>query len=106
MPVQIKEIQVGYLHSPYFKDLYLYLLQNRLRHSKSAIRKVETLSEKYVLLDSLLFRISPEKGTVVLAIPETCTDKIVTLYHKSLSAGHQEVIKTYLTISDKFCIPN
>ena len=25
LPVTIKEIQVGYLNSPYFKDLYLYL---------------------------------------------------------------------------------
>ena len=106
MPGEIKEIQVGHLHSPYFKDFYLYLSQNELPSSKSAIRKLETLSEKYVLLDSLLFRISPEKGTVVLPIPETCTDKIITLYHKSLFAGHQGVIKTYLTISDKFFIPN
>ena len=102
LPVEVKETQVGYLHSPYFKDLYLYLLQNRLPSSKSAIRKLETLSEKYVLLDSLLFRISPEKDTVVLSIPETCADKIITLYHKSLFAGHQGVIKTYLTINDKF----
>ena len=106
LPVEVKEIQVGYLHSPYFKDLYLYLLQNRLPSSKSAIRKLETLSEKYVLLDSLLFRISPEKETAVLAIPEMCTDKIITQYHKSLFARHQGVIKTYLTISDKFFIPN
>ena len=70
LPVDIKEIQVGYLHSPYFKDLYQYLLQNRLPSSKSAIKKLETLSEKYVLLDSLLFRIYPEKETAVLAIPE------------------------------------
>ena len=35
-----------------------------------------------------------------------CMDKIITLYHKSLFAGHQGVIKTYLTISDKFFIPN
>ena len=28
LPVEIKEIQVGYLSSPYFKDLYLYLSQN------------------------------------------------------------------------------
>ena len=54
----------------------------------------------------LLFRISPEKETAVLAIPEICTDKIITLYHKSLFAGHQGVIKTYLTISDKCFIPN
>ena len=104
--MNIKEIQVGYLCSPYFIDLYLYLLQNKLPSSKSAIRKLKTLAEKYVLLDSLLFRISPEKGTPVLATPETCADKIITLYHKSLFAGHQGVIKTYLTISDKFFIPN
>ena len=48
-PIELKKIQAGYLHSPYFKDLYLYLSQNRLPSSKSAIRKSETLSEKYVL---------------------------------------------------------
>ena len=41
-----------------------------------------------------------------MAIPEICTDKIINLYHSSLFAGHQGVIKTYLTISDKFFIPN
>ena len=105
-PIEVKEIQVGYLHSPYFKDIYQYLLQNKLPSSKLAIKKLEALSEKYVLLDSLLFRIYPEKETAVLVIPEMCADKIITLYHKSLFAGHQGVIKTYLTISDKFFIPN
>ena len=28
------------------------------------------------------------------------------MYHSSLFVGHQSVIKTYLTISDKFFIPN
>ena len=64
------------------------------------------MSERYILLDSLLFKIYPDKRTAVLAIPEVCTDKIITLYHKSLFACHQGVIKTYLTISDKFFIPN
>ena len=71
-----------------------------------AIKKLEALSERYILLDSLLFRIFPDKETAVLAIPEACADKIITLYHKSLFAGHQGVIKTYLTISDKYFIPN
>ena len=106
LTIEVKEIQAGYLCSPYFKDLYLYLLQNKLPSSKSAIRKLETLPEKYVLLDSLLFRISLEKETAVLAIPETCMDRIITLYHKSSFAVHQGVIKTYLTISDKFFILN
>ena len=64
------------------------------------------LAERYILLDSLLFKITPEKGTSVLAVPETCTDKIITLYNSSLFAGHQGVIKAYLIISDKFVISN
>ena len=42
----------------------------------------------------------------MLAVPETCNDRIITLFHSSLFAGHQGVIKTYVTISDKFFIPN
>ena len=93
LPVEVKEIHAGYLYSPYFKYLYQYFLQNKLLSSKSAIKKLEPLSERYVLLDYLLFRIYPEKETAVLAIPETCTDKIITLYHKSLFAGHQGVLR-------------
>ena len=33
-------------------------------------------------------------------------DRIIALYHFSLFAGHQGVIKTYLTMSDKLFIPN
>ena len=58
--VEIKEIQAGYLHSSYFKDIYTYLLQNKLPSSKVAIRGIEALSEKYILLDSMLFKITPE----------------------------------------------
>ena len=87
----IKEIQAVYMSSSYFKDIYLYLAQNRLPSSKTAIRKVEMLAEKYILLDSLLFKITftQDKKTAVLAIPETCIDSIISLYHSSLFAGHQ-----------------
>ena len=106
LSIEIKEIQAGYLYSTYFKEIYQYLSQNKLPNSKLAIKKLEALSERYILLDSLLFRIYLDIGTAVLAIPEACTDKIITLYHKSLFAGHQGVIKTYLTISDNFFISN
>ena len=53
-----------------------------------------------------MFKITPEKETAVFAVPEVCADKIITLYHSSLFAGHQDVIKTYLMISNKFFIPN
>ena len=104
LSMTVKEIQVGYLNSSYFKDIYLYLAQNRLPSSKAAIRKVEMLAEKYILIDSLLFKVTstPEKETAVLAIPETCVDNIISLYDSRLFAGHQGIIKTYLTINDNF----
>ena len=104
----IKEIQAGYLSSLYFKDIYLYLAHNRLPIKKAAMKRVELLVEKYIMLDSLLFKLIPIPGreTVLLAIPEVCADKIITWYHLNLFAGHQGVLKAYLMINDRFYIPN
>ena len=108
LPLTIKKIQAGYLNSLFFKDLYRCMAQNKLPSKKSAIRKVLTLSQNYILLDQLLFKLITilDKEKALLAIPETCADKIISLYHDTLFAGHQGVIKTYLTISSKFFIPN
>ena len=95
LPLTIKEIQAGYLSSSFFKDLYVYMAQNKLPSKKSAICKVLTLSQNYVLLDQLLFKLItvPDREKALLAIPESCTDKIISLYHDSLFAGHQGVIR-------------
>ena len=53
----IKEIQTRYIASLYFMKIYLYLAQNKLPSSQSVLRQVETETEKYLLPDSLLFRI-------------------------------------------------
>ena len=105
LPLTVKEIQAGYLTSPYFKALYLVLSQNKLPCNKrSSIKKVETVAKSFVLLDSLIFKLvtMPDKEAAVLAIPEICVNKIISLYHTSLFTGHQGVVKTYLTMKDKF----
>ena len=108
LPLMVKEIQAGYLTSPYFKDLYLFLSQNKLPSKRSSIKKVEMLAKGFVLLDSLIVKLvtTPDKEAAVLAIPEICIDKIIALYHTSLFAGHQGVVKTYLMMKDKFFILN
>ena len=59
LPVTVKEIQAGYLISPYFKDM--------LPSTKTALQKMETLAERYILLDSLLFKITtPEKRSNIV----------------------------------------
>ena len=95
LPLTIKDIQVGCLNSLYFRDIYQYLAQNRLLSMKAAIKKVEILAEKYTLLDSLLFKLTaiPGKETALLVILEMCAEKIITLYHSNLFAGHQGAIK-------------
>ena len=87
--------------------MYRYLAQNILPHKRHARHKVETLAGSCILLDSLLFKLVTilDKEKALLAIPEICTDKIIELYQTSLFAGHQGVIKMYLTTSDKFFIP-
>ena len=102
LPLTIKEIQAGYLTSSFFKDLYRYLAQNVMPHKRHTRHKVEVLAESFILLDSLLFKLVtiPDKEKALLAVPETCADKIIELYHTSLFLGHQGVIKTYFTISD------
>ena len=108
LPLTIKEMQPGYLTSPFLKDLYRYLAQNIMLHKRHARCKVEALAESFILLESLLFKLVTilDKEKALLAIPETCADKFIELYHTSLFAGHLGVIKTYLTINDKFFIPN
>ena len=77
-------------------------------HKRHARCKVEALAESFILLDSLLFKLVtiPDKEKALLAIAETCAEKIIELYHTSLFMGHQGVIQTYLTISNKLFIPN
>ena len=108
LPLTIKAIQAGYLSSSFFNDLYMYLANNKLPSKKNTIHKVLTLSQNYVLLDQLMFKLImiPDKEKALLAIPESCRDKIISLYHNSLFAGHQGVIKTYLTMTSKLFIPN
>ena len=86
---------------PILKDFYLYLVHIKFPSHKVAIRGSKTLADGYLLLNSLLFRLNttPVKESAVLATPESCKDRIVTLYHSSIFAGHQGVIKTYLTIN-------
>ena len=59
------------------------------------MHKVEGLTESFILLYSLLFKLLTilDKEKALLVIPETCTDKIIELYHTSLFTGHQGVIK-------------
>ena len=79
VPITIKEIQAGYLNSPFSKDLYRYLTQNIMPSKSHARHKEETLAESFILLHSLLYKLItvPNKEKALLAIPENCIEKII-----------------------------
>ena len=52
LPGAVKEIQAGYQISPYFKDIYLYLAQSKLPNATAAIQKMESLAERYIIVQN------------------------------------------------------
>ena len=98
LPIRVKEIQVGNSTSPYFKNIYLYLVQNKLPSSKAALGQTKTQAEKYILFDSLLFSIQKyhEDQIPMLCIPETLVDHILEQYHNSFIGAHQGSLRTFL----------
>ena len=58
--------------------------------------------EDYIVFEGVLFRIKLDKNKSVppqllLCIPETFVPTILYQYHDLVLAGHQGVLKTYLT---------
>ena len=57
LPITIKKIQAGYLNSPYFKDLYWHLSQNKLPSSKGVMCKIEAVVREIHFIRFLIFQI-------------------------------------------------
>ena len=109
LPLTIKEIQAGYLSSPYFKDLYLLLSQNKLTSKRSSIKKIETLAENFVLLDSLLFKLvtTPDKETALLAITEIVSHESIhrsSRCSKNVSYDERQVFHSWSDALPKILI--
>ena len=58
LPIMVKEIQAGYLISPYFKDFASIFGSEYLPSKKSANSKVEALAEKYILPRLFVIQVS------------------------------------------------
>ena len=55
--VYLRNLKVAYLTSPHFRDIYLYLLQNRVPLGKGAAKWLDQNARNYLILDGLLFKI-------------------------------------------------
>ena len=55
--VDLRDLKAVYLTSPHFRDIYLYLLQNRMPLGKGAAKRLDQNARNYLTLDGLLFKI-------------------------------------------------
>jgi flagellar basal body rod protein FlgC len=53
----LKDLQAAYLGSLHFRDIFLYLKQNKLPVSKRKCRQIMSASDQYFILDMLLFKL-------------------------------------------------
>ena len=107
--VDLRDLKAAYLTSPHFRDIYLYLLQNRMPLGKGAAKRLDQNARNYLILDGLLFKILENgEGTLdtVLCIPTSKVHILLNAYHSSILGGHTGITKCYYTISQRFYCPN
>lgn len=109
LPGSLADLKASYLTSPHFRDIYVYLTQNKVPLRKEDCRRLENHCKSFLILDGLLFKIQDiesEEPKPVLCIPTSKAHIIMDCYHSSMLGGHTGITKCYLTISQRFYIPN
>ena len=109
LPLTLKDLKAAYLTSPHFKDVYLHLLQNRAPINKSTAHRLEISVCNYMILDSLLFKITENnvgEMDTVLCIPTSEVYVLLEMYHSNVMGGHLGITKCYQIISQRFYCPN
>ena len=82
--VDLRDLKEAYLTSQHFRDIYLYLLQNRMPLGKGAAKKLDQNARNYLILDGLLFKILEDgEGNLdtVLCIPMSKVHILLNAYH-------------------------
>ena len=104
-------LKAAYLSSPHFRNIYIYLCQNKVPLNRLAAKRIEVLSRNYMILDGLLFKIiDSETGDgiaqTVLCIPTSKAHVLMDYYHSSIMGSHSGITKCFQTISKRFYCPN
>ena len=101
-----------YDKSVHFKDVYNYILHDKLPGNANTQKKIAGEAANYVVSNQLLFKIEKVKqgktyeSIPLLVIPEKFEYNIFHMYHTSLLSMHQGLWKTFLTIQNRYYIPN
>jgi len=111
IPLSVKELSHEVEKSPFFRDIYKYIVQGAVPSEikGNALRRLKLECEDYLVIERVLFRIKLPKQIerepeLLLCIPERYVPQILYQYHDTLLAGHQGVTRMYLTLKSKYYI--
>ena len=110
--IETADLILEYDKSIHFKDIYNYILHDKLPGNANTQKKIAGKSANYVVANQLLFKIEKVKqgksyeSTPLLVIPEKFEYNIFYMYHTSLLSMHQGLWKTFLTICNRYSILN
>ena len=110
--IETADLITEYDKSVCFKDIYNYILRDKLPGSAITQKKIAGEAANYIVANQLLFKIEKVKqgktyeSIPLLVIPEKFEYNIFHMYHASLLSMHQGLWKTFLTIRNRYYIPN
>ena len=107
LPQSRREVAKQQSVCPDFSDIYKFILEGLLPSDKQAAKRVMLNAENYILIDNVLFRLVMKEDDckITLAVPRTMVSEIISLYHDSLLACHQGVMRVSLTIKQRYYFP-
>ena len=111
LPLTLKELKASYTKSPFFKDIYIYIARGYSPFKGYAQRTFKNECENYIIFDGILFKIIMGKAKndeprLTMCVTEAYIPVILYQYHDMLLAGHQGVLRSYLTIKEKYFFPH
>ena len=92
----------------HFKNIYQYVVYNKVLASKEAIRKQKTTSHDYMILDTLLLKIIKDLSGEYIVLLYTSTSKVDMLlnhHHSFLVGDHAGVTKCYINYYPEVLLP-
>ena len=110
LPCSLKNMQVAYMQSPHFCDIYNAIMFNRYPKHRKAIEKLQqAMLSQYVVQGGLLYinmKNNFGEQEPILCVPPSKIDIFLDQYHTSLLGGHSGITKCYQTLKQRIYCPN
>ena len=110
--IETADLIAEYNKSICFKDIYNYILCNKLPGNTNTQKKTAGEVANYIVANQLLFKIEKVKqgktyeSIQLLVIPKKFEYNIFHMYHTSLFSMHQGLWRMFFMLQDRYYIPN